>query len=130
MNEQQFDLVSKILLVLLQVALPPFVAYLVTLFNKWQTQLHQREDWEFIQQAVKTAVYAAEQLGLDEDLQMYGERKLEYAIQAVERMLVARGINMDIEGYTELIRDMIEAALKQADFQHTHGTYDVAYITE
>lgn len=120
-KQQQFELVSKVLLVIIQVVLPPLTVYLVTLLKQWLQRLHQQDEWAAIQEAVKTAVYAAEQLGLDQDLQMYGQRKLEYAIQSVERILEARGINADIAGYTQLIQDMIEAALREADFPHGQG---------
>ena len=101
---------------LIEVVLPPLLVIAIKQFTRWLDIIQQRDDWEFIQQSVWTAVYAAEQLGFSADIAMYGEEKLKIATAMVNEMLQQRGIKIDVGEHASLIRGMIEAALCEADF--------------
>jgi hypothetical protein len=116
MSDFEWDVISKIVLMLIEVIVPPLLVIAIRQFTRWLNMIQQRDDWEFIQQSVWTAVHTAEQLGLGADIAMYGEEKLKVATAMVNEMLLQRGIKINAGEHVDLIRGMIEAALREADF--------------
>lgn len=116
MSDFEWDVISKIVLMLIEVIVPPLLVIAIRQFTRWLNMIQQRDDWEFIQQSVWTAIHAAEQLGLTGDLEQYAAEKLEFATAMVNEMLAQRGIKIDVNEHADLIRGMIEAALREVDF--------------
>jgi hypothetical protein len=112
MTEVEWEIVQKIILVLIQVAIPPLLAWGVAELKRYLGKLRQQEEWETVKEAVRVAVEAAEQLGLSDQLAVYGNDKLSAAVAFVEAQLEAQGIMLDIDQYAEAIRVMIEAEVK------------------
>ena len=59
--------------------------------------------WAAIANAVKFAVYAAEQSGLAGHIENVGVAKKQLAIQVAERFLHERGVTLDLERLSDLI---------------------------
>jgi biopolymer transport protein ExbB/TolQ len=116
MTEVEWGIIQKIILVLIQVAIPPLLAWGIAELRRYLGQLRQKEEWEAIKDAVRVAVDAAEQLGLTDQLEEYGEDKLAAALEFVEDQLEAQGIMLDIDQYADAIRAMIEAEVKNMNW--------------
>jgi len=104
----EWVIANKIILVLLAVALPSVCAWLVLQFKQLQAT-RDAEQWYQVWEAVNTAVKAAEQLGLGNDLEEWGNSKLDYAVAFVEEYLEARQIKIDVQEIYLVIRGMIES---------------------
>ena len=113
MSDQEVAIIQNILMVLVQVAIPPLIAWSIAEFKAWRKQQLQNETWRTVEKAVADAVAAAEQLGLTDQLEEYGEAKLDVACRFVEARLVAAGVPLDIDQYTDAIRAMIEAEVRR-----------------
>ena len=113
MSEQELAMLQNVIMVLIQVLIPPLLAWGLVELKRYLDLLRQTEQWAFIEQAVKTAVEAAEQLGLTDQLSEYGNEKLDVAIQFVESQLAARGVPLDLDKYADVIRAMIEAEVER-----------------
>lgn len=109
MTEQEFAILQKIVLVLIQVCIPPLIAWAIAEAKRYTDQLRKQEEWKRVFWAVESAVVAAEQLGLTGQLEKYGESKLDVAISFVEAQLAASGVPLDVDEYADAIRAMIEA---------------------
>lgn len=104
----EWIIANKMILVVIAVLLPPFCAWLVLQFKRlWATR--DSEQWTEVWWAVDTAVKAAEQMGLHNDLAEWGNSKLKYAVDFVEKYLNARNIKIDVQEIYIVIRGMIEA---------------------
>ena len=119
------ELVSKILQAVLEASLPILAAALaawvsgkvVELFKKLKDK--NPELYEIMKVVSREAVTAAEQVyGGGE-----GKKKLEYAINFVEKYLSAKGINLDID----IILGYIEAAVKDMNDYGNPYEYDIDF---
>jgi hypothetical protein len=113
MSEQELAILQNVILVFIEVSIPPLLALALSELKHHLAQLRRREDWSQVEAAVERAVSAAEQLGLTEQLAEYGEGKLDVAIAFVEAQLDAAGVALDIDQYEQAIRAMIEAEVKK-----------------
>ena len=101
-------ILSKVIEAILIAILPPLVVALITfLIAKAKDAWERAKQWnptvtEYIEQAARFAVQAAEQAGAAELI----KDKKEYAIQIAEAWLVANHITTDI--------DLIDAAIEKA----------------
>jgi len=109
MTEQELAILQKVVLVLIQVCIPPLLAWAIGEAKRAIDQLRKEEDWRRVFWAVDAAVSAAEQLGLTGQLEAYGKTKLDVAIALVEAQLAAAGVPLDVDEYADAIRAMIEA---------------------
>jgi len=109
MTEQELAIVQKMVLVLIQVCIPPLLAWAIAEAKRRVEQLRKQEQWRQVFWAVESAVAAAEQLGLTNQLSAYGESKLDVALRFVEAQLTAAGVPLDMDEYADAIRAMIEA---------------------
>ena len=113
MDEQVLGIVQKAVLLVIQLAIPPLIAWGIAEFKHWR-EARADETWFFVlESAVRDAVTAAEQLGLTEQLWAFADSKLDYAIQYVERALEARGFPVDLDPYVYVVRGMIEAEVRR-----------------
>jgi hypothetical protein len=97
---------SRLAELLLIIALPIVIAAAAQHFRAMVARLRAEsigQQQTFVDLAVRTAVRAAEQIGLWRDL--IGVEKKEYALQAAQRFLHERGIQLDVN----LLSDLIEA---------------------
>jgi len=108
-TEQELAILQKVVLVLIQVCIPPLLAWAIAEAKRAIDELRSQEDWRRIFWAVDAAVSAAEQLGLTGQLEAYGKTKLDVAIALVEAQLAAAGVPLDVDEYADAIRAMIEA---------------------
>lgn len=113
MTEQELAILQKIVLVLIQVCIPPLLAWAIAEAKRYIDQLREQEEWKRVFWAVGSAVGAAEQLGLTGQLEAYGETKLDVAISFVEAQLAAAGVPLDVDEYSDAIRAMIEAEVRE-----------------
>ena len=72
---KEFEILQNVIMVVLQVAIPPLLAWGLSELKKYLDQLRQSKNWEHVEWAVQTAVQAAEQLGLTDQLSEYGEER-------------------------------------------------------
>ena len=113
MDKQVLEIVQKALLLVIQLAIPPLIAWAIAEFRQWR-EARANETWFFVlESVVRDAVTAAEQLGLTEQLGALADSKLDYAIKYIERALEARGFPIDLDPYVDVIRGMIEAEVKR-----------------
>lgn len=113
MDEQVWGIVQKALLLVIQLTIPPLIAWAIAEFKQWR-EAQADETWFFVlESVVRDAVTAAEQLGLTDQLGAFAGDKLGYAIKYVERALEARGFPIDLDPYIDVIRGMIEAEVKR-----------------
>ena len=125
MDEQVLEIVQKSVLLVIQLAIPPLLAWAIAEFKQWR-EAQADESWFFVlESVVRDAVAAAEQLGLTDQLGAFAGDKLGYAIKYVERSLEARGFPIDLDPYFDVIRGMIEAEVKR-QFP-SDGNQPVAY---
>jgi len=108
MSEQELQILEKIIMVVLQVAIPPLLAWGIAELKRWVDHVRDQDEWQHVFWAVRAAVSAAEQLDLTGQLAEYGESKLQVAIGFVEAQLAAAGIPLDVDQYADAIRAMIE----------------------
>jgi biopolymer transport protein ExbB/TolQ len=113
MGQQELEILQKVILVVLQLAIPPLLAWGIAEARRWIELQRKRDDWWKVEAAVRNAVEAAEQLGLTKQIANYGEAKLETAIEFIEAQLDAAGVPLDIDQYSDAIRAMIEAEVKR-----------------
>ncbi len=113
MTEQELAILQKVVLVLIQVCIPPLLAWAIVEAKRYIDQLRKQEQWKHVFWAVTSAVGAAEQLGLSDQLEKYGESKLAVAIAFVEAQLAAAGVPLDVDEYADAIRAMIEAEVRE-----------------
>jgi len=110
---QEVEIVQNVLMVLIQVAIPPLLLWGLAELKRHFESLRQRDEWYQVEMAVSRAVTAAEQLGLTDQLTQYGEQKLDVAIQFVEAQLAAAGVPLDVDVYADAVRAMIEAEVQR-----------------
>lgn len=113
MTEQELAILQKIVLVLIQICIPPLLAWAIAEAKRYIDQLREQEEWKRVFWAVTSAVGAAEQLGLTGQLETYGDSKLNVAIAFVEAQLAAAGVPLDVDEYADAIRAMIEAEVRE-----------------
>jgi hypothetical protein len=113
MSGEGLGILQKSLLVVIEVAVPVLLAWGVAELKVHLKRVRQRDEWWVIEEAVSRAVTAAEQLGLTDELEEWGETKLDAALLFVERELAARGVPLDLHEYAEVIRAMIEAEVRR-----------------
>lgn len=106
-------LVQRALEVGLAVFLPSVIAVIAAYIRSVIKEVQRDRDFAFLLHAVSYAVDAAEKLGITGELEQFAETKLEYAIALVEAQLVARGIELDLDGPVDIIRGLIEAELQR-----------------
>jgi hypothetical protein len=112
-SAEELEIIQKIILVILQVAIPPLVGYILVQWKKRMEVLQSDETWIKVQEAVADAVRAAEQLGLTDQLKEYGDSKLEFAIAAAEKFLEVQGIRLDLDEPANVLRTLIEAEVNR-----------------
>lgn len=112
-STEELEIIQKVILVILQVAIPPLVAYVLTQWKKRLAVLESDETWIKVQEAVADAVCAAEQLGLTGQLEQYANSKLEFAIAAAEKFLEVQGIRLDLDEPATVLRTLIEAEVNR-----------------
>jgi len=112
------EIAQKAIMVVIQLAIPPLLAWAIAQFKKWREERAQDTWFWVLEGVVRDAVAAAEQLGLTGQLSQLAESKLDYAIDYVERALEARGFPIDLDPYVDVIRGMIEAEVNR-QFPHT-----------
>jgi hypothetical protein len=117
MDEQVLEIAQKAVMLVIQLAIPPLIAWGIAEFKRWrEEQARERDDenWFFIlESVVRDAVTAAEQLGLTDQLSEFAESKLDYAIAYVEQALTAHGYAIDLDPFLDVIRGMIEAEVRR-----------------
>lgn len=118
MSEEMVQIVQKAVMVLVQLAVPPLLAFLIGQLRQWIELRRQESWWRALEVAVRDAVAAAEQLGLTDQLEALADSKLQYAIDYVERQMALKGIPVDLDPYIDVIRGMIEAEVRR-QFPHT-----------
>jgi len=107
------EILQKVILLVLQLAIPPLLAWGIAQFKQWR-EAQAQDSWIWILEGVvRDAVAAAEQLGLTDQLQQFAESKLAYAIHYVEEALAMRGVPLDLDAYADAIRGMIEAEVRR-----------------
>jgi len=104
---------TKILTAVVIIFGPAVIMYVANLYRKAHEWAKKEHWYTIVRDFVKTAVAAAEQLGLTGELEKYADTKLEYAIDHVERMLADNGIRVDLDIPLEYIRDLIEAEVNR-----------------
>ena len=109
MGSQEIEILQNVAMVLIRVAVPPLLTWAIVELKRYIEQIKTREGWWMLEEAIATAVAAAEQLGLTGQLSQYGDGKLDAAIQFVEKQLVAYGFPFDLDRYKDVIVAMIEA---------------------
>lgn len=107
------SIAQKAIMVLVQLTIPPLLAFALAEFKRWQAERADQGWYRVLQDIVRDAVAAAEQLGLTEELAEVGQTKLDYAIAYVERSLRAHGFPIDLAPYVDVIRGMIEAEVQR-----------------
>jgi hypothetical protein len=112
-GEAELVMIQKALLVLIEVATPPVVAWLLIEWKRWRAQMQQHAAWDTLEWVVKDVVRAAEQLDLTGDLSRYAEDKLSYAMRRAEELLAARGLPLDVDAPMDLLRTLIEAEVNR-----------------
>lgn len=113
MSQEEVAILQNVMMVLVEVAIPPLLIWGISELKRHLEELRQREEWGQVEAAVERAVGAAEQLGLTGQLAEYGEGKFDAAVQFVEAQLAAAGVPLDVDQYADAIRAMIEAEVKK-----------------
>ena len=113
MSEQELVIIQKLLLVLIQVGVPVLATIALSEYKRHLESLRQYNNWIAVKDAVRSAVVAAEQIGLKEDLQEYGGDKLGLAIGFVEAQLAAAGIPIEIDQHVDAIKALIKAEVRR-----------------
>lgn len=113
MSEETLEILQNIVLLVLQLAIPPLLALIATAVRRW-IETRENERWfQVLRDVVADAVAAAEQLGLSGQLSEFAESKLDYAIAYVEQALAAAGYPVDLDPFIDVIRGMIEAEVRR-----------------
>lgn len=127
-SEVNVELVSKILQAVLEAALPILAAALATWVTGKAIEIFKKvkdknpELYEILKVVCREAVTAAEQVyGTGE-----GKKKLEYAINFVEKYLAAKGIKLDID----IILGYIEAAVKDMNDYGMPYEYEIDMLDD
>ena len=122
------ELLSKVLQAILEAALPILAAALATWVTGKAIEIFKKikdknpELYEILKVVCREAVTAAEQVyGGGE-----GKKKLEYAINFVEKYLAAKGIKLDID----IILGYIEAAVKDMNDYGMPFEYEIDMIDD
>ncbi len=113
MSEQELVIIQKALLVLIQVGVPVLATIALSEYKRHLEKLRQYNNWLAVEDAVRSAVAAAEQIGLKSDLQAYGGDKLNLAVDFVEAQLAAAGVPIEIDEHVDAIRALIEAEVRR-----------------
>jgi hypothetical protein len=88
---------------------PALAAYLVYLYRQGQERLKKEHWYAMAAEFARTAVLAAEQLGLTKQIEEYACSKYDYAIGYVKMMLAKNGIKADLDIPLNALEMMIEA---------------------
>jgi hypothetical protein len=107
------DLLTNILLVLINTLAPAVTLYVVNLVRQANARAKREHWYAMAHEIARTAVLAAEQLGLKGLLGEFAESKLDYALERCEKELVANGIRVDLDITAEHLRAIIEAQVNQ-----------------
>ena len=107
----EWQIVQNLIMVVIMVGAPVAIAYLVSQVAMVIDFFKNTQDakWMLVREAVRSAVLAAEQLGLTEQLGEWGNDKFSYALAFVQDYLDAQGIKIDLGDYIDVITGMIEA---------------------
>jgi hypothetical protein len=122
------ELLSTVVQAVLMIVLPVLAKYVVEWLKAKSALLAaQAKDYSpdlgsAIEYAVKIAVAAAEQLGINDEI----NSKKEYAIDAAQRWLSAQGWEVDVE----LIAMAIEARVLESGYPHNQPTPEGASRAE
>jgi hypothetical protein len=115
MDQVYWEIIQKFILLVIGVVLPPVLVLLTREAQKVSNALVERiqgeigmSNYAMVQSMVKEAVLAAEQLGLTEQIENVGEQKKRFAMNYVQGLLEARGIEINLNE----IEGAIEAAVK------------------
>ena len=111
MGEMEVAIVQNLLMVVIQVGVPLLLTWVLAEVKRYLEQLRTNAQWQRIEAIIYQTVAAAEQLGLSEQLDEYGENKLQVAIRLTEARLAAAGIPLDLDEYADVVRALIEAAV-------------------
>lgn len=119
MTPAEWEIADGLIDVFIMTAVAAFVAYAAGKAYEVYHEVMASEDakWWVIRDAVRTAVMAAEQVGLDEKVLREVGGKFELAKKFLQAQLDARGIKLNIEKYADAIAALIEQAVHD-NFPH------------
>lgn len=106
-------ILEKVIMLVVKLAVPPLLVWALSEFKRWREQQLDHDLYWRLDAIVRSAVAAAEQLGLTEQIEDVGEVKLACAIDYVERALEAWGIPIDVDPCVDVILGMIEAEVNR-----------------
>lgn len=113
MGEMELELIQALLMVVIQVVIPPLLVIGVAALKGYLERLQEHDNWYQVDLAVERAVAAAEQLELAGKLEEYGEEKFDVAVGFVEAQLAAAGVPLEVGAYADAIRAMVEAEVRR-----------------
>jgi len=107
------ELLTTVLMVLVSTFGPALAVYLVYLYRQGQERIKKEHWYMMAADFARTAVLAAEQLGLTGEIEEFAKTKYNYAIRWMEDMLTANGIKVDLDIPLDMLKAMIEAEVGQ-----------------
>ncbi len=99
----EVELLQSVLEVVIKVAVPPLLLWAVASWERWLARRRQTEEWALVEEVVRRAVQAAEQMGLSDQLSTYAGAKLDYALDVAEAWLHGYGLALDLERLRALV---------------------------
>ena len=95
-------LLEETIRVLMPILLVVVIGWVTVGIQRIRKELGEKR-WQAILDAVRYAIYAAEQSGLSGQLAALGQSKKEFAIEMVQDLLTDRGIQLDVQKIASLI---------------------------
>lgn len=107
------EVLTNIVLVLISTFGPVIALYLGNLVRESHMRAKREHWYALVAEFAHTAVAAAEQLGLTDQLEGLASSKFDYALGQVETMLMANGIKLNIDVPLSYIKAIIEAEVNR-----------------
>lgn len=113
MSAEEAKIIESLALLVVSVLVPVAVAYAAKLWYQYKEQLIKQDWFYFVDDTIKKAVTAAEQLGLTKQLGEYANSKYDWAVEAITASLEQAGVPVDLRPVGVALRMAIEAEVRR-----------------
>lgn len=113
MSAEEAKIIESFALLVVSVLVPVAVAYVAKLWSQYKGQLVKQDWFYFVDETIKKAVTAAEQLGLTNQLGEYANSKYDWAVAAITASLEQAGVPVDLRPVGVALKMAIEAEVRR-----------------
>lgn len=113
MSAEEAKIIESFALLVVSILVPVAVSYAAKLWYQYKEQLIKQDWFYFVDDTIKKAVTAAEQLGLTDQLSAYGNSKYNWAVEAITASLEQAGVPVDLRPVGVALKMAIEAEVRR-----------------